>query len=208
MSTGQRVSKKPIKSEHGTGPEILGVEREVFGDRIDLDPFSSATFNRYVGAARIITAQQNAWQTPWHPLLPPPRQLRTDRTTLAPGVSREHWHVNPPGSHDGSNVARAWWSLVEYWRRGAFRAAFYVGFNIEQLSRLQRVGAATHPLRLPTLVFSYRYGYREEKTLQIQEQPDRASFLTLLTTNHQLLDRFEAAAQGLGHVINGGWRPT
>lgn len=58
--------------QHGTGPMFLGIEQEVVGRAPDLDPFSSEEFNCFVGAARIITEQQNAWRTPWHPALPAP----------------------------------------------------------------------------------------------------------------------------------------
>lgn len=204
MSRSSRVSKRPEKSEHGTGPDMLEIERKVI-DRCDLDPFTSETFNLYVGAARIITEEMNAWATPWHPDLPAPNHFHDDDRRLSYSV--EVWHINPPGDAQGENVPRAWRTLLEYQRRGAFRAAWWVGFSLDHLGRLQRVGAPTHPLRLPTLVFHTRKSYRDEKTLELQGQPDRSSYLTLLTSEWRLLELFEAAAQGHGHVINEGRRP-
>jgi hypothetical protein len=174
---------------------------------IDLDPFSSPTFNRYVQARRIITADQNAWKTRWHAEAPPPRELGQDEARpLKP--SREVWHINPPGSKDGSAVGDAWCAVEEYERRRCFAVAFWVGFNLEQLSRLQRVGARRSPLDFVTLLFRHRHGYRNEETLEIAEQPNHASFLTLMTRAPAIVERFtfKAKALELGHVINGDRR--
>lgn len=187
---------------HGTGPEFVGLEHEVIGDVPDLDPFSSARFNVYVRARRIITEEQDAWATRWHPEAPPPHRLLTDAARPA-APSSEVWHINPPGDRSGENVARAWCAVAEYHRRRCFRAAWWVGFNLEQLSRLQRVGARSHPLQHATLVPQKRYGYRNHDTLKIAHGTNHASFLTLITRDETLIRRFAAIGSELGHVING-----
>lgn len=187
--------------QHGTGPMFLAIEREVIGRAPDLDPFSSEEFNRFVGAARIITEQQNAWRTPWHPRLAAPRHLLTSPVVRLD--SEEVWHVNPHGSHDGQNVSRAWIALNEYRRRGAFRTAFWVGFNTEQLARLQRL-KITHPLRELTLVPPGRQSYRESSTMEISKQPKYASYLTCMSSCPDTRRRFIEVASRHGYVINGG----
>jgi hypothetical protein len=58
---------------------------------------------------------------------------------------------------------------------------FFVGFNVEQLARNQRIGARSSPLKHPTIVPAARPRYLDGETLQPQPQPMHASFITLLS---------------------------
>jgi hypothetical protein len=88
----------------------------------------------------------------WFPGAPLPNRLLTDRRCRPTTEDGELVHCNPPNDADGSLAEFFWRTNVEYWMRGWARAVFYVGFNVEQLARNQRIGARSSPLRHPTIV--------------------------------------------------------
>jgi hypothetical protein len=167
----------------------------------DLDPASSPAWNDLLQARRIITAEDDALVTPWCAGAPAPNRLLTDRR-MAPSGHRCTVALNPPGDPRGELVAAFWRTLVAYYFRGWVTAAVWVGFNVEQLSRLQRVGARSHPLRHPTCVPRDRIAYRSSLT-DLGEQPPHASFVTLLSREPRQIETFAALGSDLGCVTNG-----
>lgn len=189
--------------EHGTPGEYVDLARQVLRV-IDIDPATSAEWNTLVGARRILTREDNALRTPWLDGWPRADELLTDeRESGIPPTFGATVFCNPPGSKDGSLVARFWLALSEYYRRGFVSSAIWIGFSLEQVSRLQRVGARSHPLQHTTLIPSRRIAYRATPTT-IGEDPTHASYVTLLSDDQSKVQLFAALGVELGHVITGG----
>jgi hypothetical protein len=191
-------------AEHGSPPEFVELAHATFGEP-DLDPASGPEWNGLVRARRVITKAENFWRTPWVEGAPAPRKLRTDWRKPPPDIGGITVFFNPPGERSGVLVARAWWALDGYFRLGWVRSAIWIGFNVEQLSRLQRVGARSHPLEHVTLIPRTRHDYRVDAET-IGDQAPHASFVTLLTRDAREIETFAALASQLGHVINGDRR--
>ena len=187
--------------QHGTPPDVIHVIHGTLGGPPDLDPASAPEWNDLMQARRVITAEEDGLVTPWHPDAPAPNRLGTDRR-VAPRGHRMTLAINPPGDKQGLLVAGFWRTLVEYHLRGWVTSAVWVGFSVEQLSRLQRVGARSHPLRHPTCVPAERISYRKSLT-ELGEQPTHASFLTLLSREPRQIETFAALGSELGVVVNG-----
>lgn len=194
--------RAPLTHDHGTPPEYLALMREVFGRDPDLDPASHPKWNEGIRAKRIITEEMDARVSPWFEGAPLPHRLRTDRRCRPDGEEGELVFNNPPNEGDGSLVAFFWKTCVEYYLRGWARAVFFVGFNVEQLARNQRIGARTSPLKNPTIVPAARPHYIDGITLLPQTQPMHASFITLLSDDTQHLRTFAALGRELGDVVN------
>ena len=200
--------------EHGTPPELVALAQRVLVF-IDLDPASSEEWNALVGAQRILTRETGGLRTPWFAGAPRPDELGTDKrectsptasykTAVFEGApSRGTVFLNPPGDKRGELVARFWCALAEYYRRGFVTSAVYVGFSVEQLARLQRVGAHSHPLEHTTLIPRSRLGYRDTPTT-IGEDPTHASFVTLLSDDVRQIETFAAYGRELGHIVHCG----
>jgi hypothetical protein len=107
--------------------------------------------------------------------------------------------MNPPGDLRGELVAAFWRVLVEYYLRGWVTAAIWVGFNIERLSRLQRVGA---PLRHPTCVPRMWIAYCRMLT-KLGEDPPHATFVTLLSCEPREIDTSAALGSYFGRCRHG-----
>jgi hypothetical protein len=200
--------------EHGSPPEFVELARETMGG-IDVDPASSPEWNRNVGATRIITKQQNGLRTPWFPDAPPPIRLRTSMArphvpAVCGGVEVKRAPrrviLNPPGDPRGALVAAFWFAITEYFHLGWMTAGVWIGFNVEQLSRLQRVGARSHPLEHVTLVPAKRHNYVDGETGKLQEDAPHASFVTLLTRNPREVETFAAIGGQYGCIVNGDRR--
>ena len=93
----KKVVKNPFHSnlsqEWGTPEIVLDAVREVFGGGIDLDPASSAEANKYVGAARVFTKEDNGpvnrlW---WGDVFVNPPSGRPDRKSLS--LPEQFWEV-------------------------------------------------------------------------------------------------------------------
>jgi hypothetical protein len=199
----KNAAHSAVTAEHGSPPEFVELAYEVMGG-IDLDPASSPAWNRTIRAARIITAEENGLRTPWVAGAPSVLQLRTQPV---PGFGeRVRVLVNPPGDKRGELVAEFWFGVTEYFRLRWISSAIWIGFNVEQLSRLQRVGAPTSPLREMTLVPSERKNYLDERTGRQQADAPHASFVTLLTRDTRERERFAGLGAALGDVVNGDRR--
>ncbi len=200
-ATKRTVQHSAATDQHGSPPEVIAVIHGTFGGPPDLDPASSPEWNDLMQARRIITAEEDFRVTPWVPGAPAPNRLRTDRR-VAPAGHTCTVGLNPPGDPRGELVAFAWLTLVEYYLRGWITAAVWVGFSLEQLSRLQRVGARSHPLRHPTVVPSERVAYRRTLT-ELGADPPHASYFTLLSREPRQIALFAALGSELGCVTNG-----
>ena len=202
MKAAKRSSQHSAATDqHGTPLEVVTLIHLTLGGPPDLDPATSPAWNDLMQARRIITAEHDALVTPWHPDAPAPNRLKTDRRSAPPGHAMTV-AINPPGDPRGGLVAAFWRVLVEYYLGGSVTAAVWVGFNVEQLSRLQRVGARSHPLRHPTCVPMERISYRRTLT-KLGEDPPHASFITLLSRDQRQIETFAAAGAELGCVTNG-----
>jgi hypothetical protein len=196
----QHLSASP---EWGTDLRSIRLAREVLG-RFDVDPTSSPHWNRAVGAERIITAKQDCRKTSWVPGGPIPSALTAKRSN-AKRPKRYTAIVNPPGTRDGELVAFCWRTLTAYHELGWITSAVWVGFSVEQLGRLQRVGAPSHPLEHVTLIPCRRLHYRARHGVAMQ--PTHLSFLTLITRDRSEARRFEQLGAELGCVMRGArWR--
>lgn len=194
--------KAPLTHDHGTTHDYVRLMHEVFEGPPDLDPASHPKWNEIIKAKRIITEETDARVSPWFDGAPLPNRLLTDRRCLAAELNGELVHNNPPNDFDGGLAAFFWLTNVEYWMRGYARAVFFVGFNIEQLARNQRIGARSSPLRHPTIVPADRPRYLDGKTLKPQTQPMHASFITLLSHDPKQIRTFAALGRELGDVVN------
>lgn len=190
-----------ITDEHGTPPEFVRLARETMG-RIALDPASSAQWNQNIGATRIITEQEDFRSVPWFLGAPKPDELRKTQRRATARDERGPVIFNPPGDRRGKLVAAGWRILTDHFRLGWATSAVWIGFNVEQLSRLQRVGATSHPLEHVTLVPRERENYVDGHTGELQEDAPHASFVTLLTRSRREIEIFVALASELGHVVN------
>lgn len=193
----------PLTHDHGTPLDVVALMHEVYRGDPDLDPASHAKWNEQIRARRIITEEMDARVAEWFSGAPLPHRLLTDRRCRPDGDVGELVHCNPPNDAGGDLAAFFWLTCVEYWMRGWARSVFYVGFNIEQLARNQRIGARTSPLRHPTIVPADRPRYLDAKTLQPQKQPMHASFITLLSHDPREIQTFAALGKELGDVVNG-----
>jgi hypothetical protein len=188
------------KCEHGTPPSFRELARYTLGV-IHLDPYSEPRWNAAIGAQRIITAAEDARVTPWFPGASAPNRLLTDQRR-APAGHVANVLLNSPGDKRGKLVAGAWTAATTYFGLGWITSLFYVGFNVEQLARLQRVGAPTHPLRHPTLIPPERENYEDAPGV-LQEDAPHASFVTLVSRDLAVIGRFRERARDMGALVEG-----
>ena len=202
MVTAQHTS---ATDQHGSPPEFVLLAHKTMGG-VDVDPASSPAWNALVRATRVIGEAEDGTRTPWFAGAPKPAhavEMVARRTAyqLPPRALRRVF-INPPGSRDGELVALFWRALAAYVALGWCTSAVWIGFNLEQLARLQRVGACSHPLLHTTLMPAKRAGYRPDpRSLAIDPQPPHASFVTLLSANRDERALFTSLARKLGHVI-------
>jgi hypothetical protein len=188
-------------AQHGTPPVFVDLVHAVIG-LPDVDPASSPEWNELVRARRVITAAESGIRTPWFEGAPSPLKLLTSTVKTPDG--RRTAMINPPGERKGALVAAFWIATAGYFARGWLTSAIWIGFSLEQLARLQRVGARSHPLQHLTLLPSERKGYRPSPaSLAVAEQPTHASFVTLLTRSAREADAFITHGGRLGHVARG-----
>ena len=192
-----------LTHDHGSPDAIIALARATFTGGIDLDPASDAKWNDRtggVGARRIITETEDARVTEWFPGAPLPMRLGTDRRCAPRDVAGWTLFCNPPNDKRGGLVNFFWRTIVEYWLRGWCRSAIYVGFNLEQAAKLQRIGARTSPLKHPTVIPAERPEYLDGKTLRPQTEPLHASFITLLSHTPSEIRTFISLGKELGDV--------
>lgn len=178
-------------SEHGSPPEAVELARYV-GGRIDLDPCSSAYWQRYTTKAlAYYDRETNGLTHPWFGFV---------------------W-VNPPGGDkergERSQVTPFWNYLVKQWLSGAIDGACWLSFTLEHLVQLQ--GQPVHPLQLPTIVFCERLDYLRRPPGGGPPvrggAPTHGSAMTLLPSRRfdsdawEQLHRFRERGQSLGALV-------
>jgi len=114
----------------GTPADIVERSRRALGGRIELDPMSSPEFNKFVGAERIYTKDDDGLKKVWR---------------------AETLFINPPGGL----VVQAWEKLA--YSIGDFRRAIWIGFSVEQLCLL--ANHMPNPLYYPTLICRKRISF-------------------------------------------------
>lgn len=152
-------------NEHGSPPEYVEAARRTMGS-IDLDPATSAIFNRVVRARRIFDAHTNGLGQVW---------------------SGNVW-LNPPGGKDGQDSRQAtwWFALAERWRKGHVRQAVFLAFSIELWQTAQSKGGGLYPTAFPFCVPRGRPRYQAPKvsgdvtTLERGDSPTHAGALVYL----------------------------
>ncbi len=115
MSNAQHSSRS---DEWGTPSDIIERSRRVLGS-IELDPASSAEFNRTVKAEQFLTKEDNALICDWG----------NPRTIF----------LNPPGGKlkNRSIPALFWTRLMQQRMSPGFDHAIFLGFSLEQLQTTQ-----------------------------------------------------------------------
>lgn len=192
-----------LTHDHGTPDAIIALAHATFPGGIDLDPASDAKWNDRPGgvtARRFITEEQDARVAEWFPGAPLPMRLRTDRRCAPNDVAGWTVFCNPPNNKRGDLVDFFWRTIVEYWLRGWCRSAIFVGYNLEQSAKFQRIGARSSPLKHPTVHTADRPEYLDGETLRPQSEPMHASFITLLSHTPSEIDTFIALGKELGDV--------
>lgn len=120
-------------AEHGSPPLFIETARNLMGG-IDLDPASSAFWNKIVKAKRHYTKRDRSLTRPW-------ARLRCLQNRV---------FLNPPGDDHGLLVKAFWEKLVKEYLAGHVTQAWWVGFNMQQLTSLQ-IGEQLCPLDFPTV---------------------------------------------------------
>ena len=192
MTSAQHMQET---DRHGTPREVIAIAKHALG-RIDFDPASEPSFNARVEALRYLTKDQDATITPWFCGSPLPL-----RAAMGPPAPPSHVaetvFCNPPGGL----VKELWYSLCSYWVLGWVSSAVWVGFNINQLTHLQRTRAAYHPLQLRTLHPNRRWAYLTPEG-KPAGSPPHGSYLTLLSHDPDVCRRFVQAAAPHGYITN------
>ncbi len=201
VTKAKNAQHSAATDQHGTPIEIIELARASMGG-IDLDPASSPAWNELVGATRIFTKETNGLTSPWWYGAPDPATLRVDPEACPNPSWRFRVFLNPPGDKKGELVARFWRTLTDYYTWGYVSTAVWVGFSVEQLSRLQRTGARSHPLEHTTLIPRKRVDYRDTPTT-VGEDPSHASYITLLSDTPSEIETFAALGSELGHIVYG-----
>lgn len=133
----RKVMHSAVTDDHGTPRAVIELCRQVMGV-INTDPCSSAYWNMHtVKADKFYTMADDGLSQPWV----------------------GNCFINPPGTlppkptdkpFEKRSVPRKFWELaIERWRNDEINGFCYVGFALEQLTRLQ--GSPMHPLMFPTL---------------------------------------------------------
>jgi hypothetical protein len=184
VSLAQHSAATP---EHGTPEEWLELGRRVLGGEYDLDPNSSAEWNKIVRARRYIDEREDALRADWG---------------VFPGMRIT---CNPAGGI----VAAMWDRVYRAWLRGA--CAVWWGFSLEQLLYLQRRGLFDDRVRrlIPASRIKWIEGYAPPATLSLfgepsipapvkGESPTHGNYVALLplpgVTGDEQIARFAAEA--------------
>ena len=158
--------------EHGTPPHIVEGARNLMGG-IDLDPASSAFWNKRVRAKKFYTEKDDGLAQPW----------------------KGRVFLNPPGDRSGKLVQAFWLRLVEHYFADQIEQAIWVGFSVEQFVTLQGIkdtegatGWIPSPLTFPTLIPSRRLHYQVKtgRTSKRSTNPPHASYITWLPPRWRL----------------------
>lgn len=205
MVTAQHTSST---NQHGSPAEFVLLAHRTMGG-VDVDPASCPAWNQLVQATRVITEAEDGLKTPWFSGAPTPLEAielaRGCVPHLHPPLVRAVRRVflNPPGDEDGELVPLFWRALAAYFALGWATSAVWIGFNLEQLARLQRVGAVSHPLLHTTLLPAKRRGYRPKaSSLAVAKSPPHASFVSLLSRDPRECELFTSLGRKLGHVTS------
>jgi len=177
-------------TEHYTPDYIVNPARFTLG-HFDLDPAGSDNYAHTIGARNHYTQEQDGLKQPWYGNV---------------------W-LNPPGGYSpkGTSCTRSssalWWHVLSlHYLAGNIKAAFFLGFSLEQLQTIQKVkGMCLHPLNFPTIFFHTRIPFLDENLLP-QDQPSHSNFLTLLPPKDDSLrdciDAFTLNFEGMGEFVN------
>ncbi len=155
LSVKVRHSKK---NPNWTTPQwVIDDARRCLGGTIDLDPFSSATANKRVKAARYFDEHSDGFAQSW------------DSDAI---------FINPPGLM----VARAWRKLTEEILDGHARKVFWVGFSVEQLCVLAT--EQLHPCDFSMIILRKRISFVDEDGTT--GSPSHGNYIVTMGVPHDL----------------------
>lgn len=125
-------------AEWGTPPEMLAVARALLGGTIDLDPCSSAEWNKTVGAKWILTKEDDALSKEWH--------------TQPDGEWVRSVFVNPPGDRSGTLPRAFYKRLIHHVEHTVQGAGVFLGFNLNHLAFLDDFWPVYIPKKRPRFI--------------------------------------------------------
>ena len=191
--------------QHGSPDWMVDMAHGVLGT-VDLDPCSDHGWNQSVRATKYMTESDNGLISPWGDGFPVPGWTGPTNPPFDRGKAITVF-CNPPGSRDGSLVTGFWNALVKYYMSGYVRSAIWIGYSLEQLSRLQRADCGRHPLQYPTLFPSRRPRYVSRTGPG--NAPTHSGYVTLLPESWSQSLRYPVFAGRYGYVTLGwgqSWR--
>lgn len=185
MSNAQHES---LSNEHGTTPYVLEIAREVMGG-IDLDPASSATFNKAVQAKQFFHRRKTGITRDWNGsvYLNPPGGVcdaKGRRVMKVKGFGYLY-EDSIVFERDGETIiggkkmqgvpfssACLWWfKLINEWATGNIDQAFFMGFSLELIQRTQQYARRTDlPWTARALPTDFPRAYPEKRLPFTQER--------------------------------------
>lgn len=202
-------------NEWGTPVPVVEAGRETLGG-IDLDPFSSESFNERVKATLFYSS--NGFDAPWmgrcfvnppggfvdahgRPCIIATKTRRGCGETGACGLPLGHRHEGIESSQK-----RAWQKLAGEYMADRVTSAVFVCFSIELLQTTQVNPAGPIPLEFPICYPSRRLAYTDE-TGKPGRSPTHASCVIFLPPRTGGAACFQQAFRDIGHVVvPRGWR--
>lgn len=194
----------------GTPEDVLERERAVFRalarneyereHPIDLDPFTEDRFNEIVGASVAYSLRERKedglalpWSIPNAIGVRLPWTLRDDKAPALAAVSTRA-HVN----HPGGLTEESWRKLVAEYAAGRVRAAFWIGFSVEQLGIL--ADEHPHPMDFSCVILRKRIPFVHHNRKVKKRQPSHANYIVAIGVPITL---FEEQFGALGKVVHG-----
>lgn len=159
---------------------IIDKARRVLG-QIDLDPASSPEANARVGAARIITAEEDGLVTEW-----------TSGSVF----------LNPPGGRAPgvpSLPAAFWQKLMQVRTSGKLTHAIYIAYSLEQMQTTQRVGSLG-VLHFPFCVPSQRMRFVKPDGTP-GGSPTHSNAIVYVPGTQNETELFLSTFRDVGHVV-------
>lgn len=219
MSAAARHSART--GEHGTPPDVVELVRTVLGGVIELDPASSAEFNKTVRAERFFTADDNGLEQELEAktaMINPPgscpttvKRTRNRATWKRHGCDRsavrqrpadktsERWDGGSPPPCLCKLVPRFWLHVLDAWGRRRVKSVVWIGYSLDQLQTLQGCEGlwftqrALTPLSFPMCVPSRRLQFNGSS-------PTHANYITLLPGHPRQEVLFREIFAELGEV--------
>jgi hypothetical protein len=170
-----------VAVEWGTPHAIVELAREVMGG-IDADPCSSKYWNEHVVKAKDFYTEANQLLVPG----------AFDFSVHGP----RSWLVNPPGGL----VKEFWRFALDRWKEGS--AVFWVGFSLNQMTYLGKVGLFAPQFVRAVPFQRTRYLSKVEGGPPVPgDAPPHGSYLCLMPSAPEQVERFRELAAKLPAAV-------